>query len=137
MVSTRSGASATPAVQQRDKKKKTKYLLCRMFRENGDDSVHKCSICMSRFMLLSNLRWMQCPICKDVFHEKCIEDFAMKTNNITSLRCPSCRSAELPFYFENTASHVLVEWDHNKAENWWYEGVDVSSEESETSDASN
>tara|TARA_Y100000748_G_scaffold262524_2_gene231017 strand:+ start:4587 stop:4829 length:243 start_codon:yes stop_codon:yes gene_type:complete len=79
---------------------------------------------------------MQCPQCKDVFHEKCIEDFAMKTNNIKSIKCPSCRSSNLPFYFEEGASHVLVVWDHDAADAWWYEKDESNSSDSETSQES-
>lgn len=136
MVCTRSGVCfALPPHKELRNKKKTKFLLCNMFRTNGDDSVHKCIICMSKFMLHSSAKWMQCPQCKDVFHERCIENFAMKTNNISALKCPSCRSADLPFNFEQTSSHILVEWNHNTAEAWWYDGVEKSSD-SEPSDES-
>ncbi len=135
MVCTRSGLHFSLPARRKHlrNKKKTKFLLCNMFRTNGDNSVHKCTICMSKFMLRSSAKWMQCPQCKDVFHERCIENFAMKTNNISALKCPSCRTADLPFDFEQTSSHILVEWNDDAAEAWWYDGVEASSD-SETSD---
>ena len=127
MVCTRSGKllPLTQPVQKRKKKKQQTYLLCSMIRENGDNTAHKCSICMSRFIIQSSAKWMQCPACQDVFHEKCIEHFAMMTNNIDCLKCPSCRTADLPFSFENSA---VVEWDHDAADMWWFKGLDESSD---------
>ena len=75
-------------------KPKRKFLTTNMIRKHGENTVNVCCICRARLQFVTHTDWLQCPLCKDVLHAKCLFRYCLESPENT--RCPHCRVQSIP-----------------------------------------
>jgi hypothetical protein len=65
-----------------------KWLRAKHLRPLGDDAIVSCKICMSNIRVTPTSSLAQCPVCADVFHDKCFRKFLGSSEQPL---CPNCR----------------------------------------------
>lgn len=101
MVKTRSGKR--PVVIESEPPLKRICLRSSDIRDDGDDDIYTCSICLTAMAFAADQRpqWVQCTECKHVFHECCIVKYAARSGD--TFDCPQCRHSYPSTVFETEA----------------------------------
>ena len=101
MVKTRSGKR--PVVIESDAPLKRICLRTSDIRNDGDDDIYRCSICLvpMAFTVDHRPQWSQCTTCKHVFHECCILKYAAREGD--TFDCPQCRHTYPSTVFDTEA----------------------------------